>query len=255
MPRAKDLDIIAPDDIVVENKPLPKPKKVKKVKKKTKKISHVTPSVKLEPPETPKLSNDIRQKVYTLAGTTSHSLSSFLARPKVFSFQEKEDEEEIIVVLRQHWFTNVSWILTAILMAFLPLLLGIIPLFSFLPYNYQFVAIVFWYLIVFMFAFEKFLTWYFNVYIITDERIIDIDFYNLLDKKFSEAKLSMIQDVTSRVSGLSQTIFNYGNVLIQTAAEITEICFEKVPDPPRVIKILQQLRQEEELEAIEGRVR
>lgn len=252
MPRSKDLDTIAPDDLVVKPEttlPISKPQK----KQKTKKISQGK-NIEFSPPRV-KLNEAMRQKVYDLVGKTNHSLSSFLARPKIFSFEEKEDEEEIILVLRQHWFTNVSWVVIAVFMLFVPLLLRFVPLFSFLPPNYQFVAIIFWYLVTFMFAFEKFLTWYFNVYIITDERVIDIDFYNLLDKKFSEAKISMIQDITSRVSGLSQTLFNYGNVLIQTAAEITEICFEKVPNPPRVIKILQQLRQEEELEAIEGRIR
>jgi hypothetical protein len=93
------------------------------------------------------------------------------------------------------------------------------------------------------FTFEKFMTWYFDVYIITNRRVIDIDFINLLTKKFSEAELSKIQDVTSEVSGVSQTVFNYGNVLIQTAAEINEIHFTKIPHPDRVVKIIQELTE------------
>jgi hypothetical protein len=93
-----------------------------------------------------------------------------------------------------------------------------------------------------------------NVCIITDERVIDIDFNNLLEKKFSDAKISMIQDVTSRVAGVSQTLFNYGTVLVQTASEVNELVFEKIPNPDKVIKVLQLMRQEEELEAIEGRI-
>ena len=97
----------------------------------------------------------------------------------------------------------------------------------------------------FAFTFEKFLSWYFNVNIITDQRVIDIDFNNLLDKKFSEAELSAIQDVTSRVIGVGATLFNYGDILIQTAAELNQIIFGKIPNPEKVIKVLKELRGED----------
>jgi hypothetical protein len=55
----------------------------------------------------------------------------------------------------------------------------------------------------------------------------------------------MIQDVTSAVIGAIPTVFNYGNVLIQTASEVNEIVFERVPNPEKIIKILQELREKE----------
>ena len=50
-------------------------------------------------------------------------------------------------------------------------------------------------------------------------------------------------------------MFNYGDVLIQTAAEIPEVEFEAVPMPDLVAKVLRELRIEEEVEKLEGRVR
>lgn len=253
MPRAKDLDTVAPDDIVspIPARPVPKTKKTKKHQK-----SAVGAS--LAGAHTPKnsVSGSYRQKVYELIkGTTAHSLSAFLARPKVFTFQNRDDDEEILLVLRRHWFTNISWILTAILMALAPLIFPLIPFLNFFPARYQLILLLFWYLITFAMAFEKFLSWYFNVCIITEERVVDIDFYNLLYKKESEAKISMIQDVTVSQGGVSQTVFNYGSVLIQTAGEIPTIEFQLVPDPGLVLKVLQQMRGEEEQEALEGRTK
>jgi len=106
-----------------------------------------------------------------------------------------------------------------------------------------------------MYLFEKFLSWFFNMTIITDERIVDIDFVNLTSKKVSDADLDKIQDVSFTNAGAIGTIFNYGDVLVQTAAEVSEFIFERVPDPAEVAKILQRLRTEEKIEAIEGRVR
>jgi hypothetical protein len=138
-------------------------------------------------------------------------------------------------------------------MSLAPALLRFVPLLSFFPPNYQAFAVIFWYLITIIFAYEKFLTWYFDVYIITTERVIDIDFDNLLTKKFSEAEIFVIQDVSSQVSGLSQTILNYGTVLIQTAAEINQILFVKVPNPEIVVKVLDELRHKEGNTLVGGR--
>jgi hypothetical protein len=253
MSRSTDLDIIAPDDKIAGPAPEPEAKNITPAQPSELPSPPVSPSPVVEAHSTPVPHtgfNDpnFTKKVYNILGHTHGSFSSFLVKPDVFNFGEKDDEEEIVLVLRPHWFTNVSWILTAIAMLFVPTLLQFVPLLSGFSPKYQFVSVFFWYLVTFAFSFEKFLSWYFDVYIITTERVIDFDFYNLLDKKFSEAGLTMIQDVTSRVSGVSQTVFNYGNVLIQTAAEINEIHFEKVPNPDKIIRIISELRQAEEAE-------
>jgi len=239
MPRAPDLDTIAPDDPVVVVSAKPKKTTIKK-----------TPSS----PDS--RDQKFRQKVYQLIkGATKHSLSSFLARPKVFTFDFRDDDEEIILVLRRHWFTNIPWIFVATIMLFSPLLVPATSILDFFPTEYQLILAIFWYLLTFAIAFEKFLAWYFNVFILTEERVIDIDFFNLLDKKLSEAKISMIQDVTSKTVGVSQTLFNYGAIFIQTASEIPVIVIDRIPNPNLVLQVLQQMRSEEEQEALEGRLR
>ena len=68
-----------------------------------------------------------------------------------------------------------------------------------IPTNFKFVFIMIWYLISMAYTLESFLTWFFNVYIVTDERIIDIDFYNLTYKEVSDANLDKIEDVTYKM--------------------------------------------------------
>lgn len=230
MPRSKDLDTIAPDDPITSK---PKKKSVSKSK-----------------------NLDYRQKVYKLIkGATKTSLSSFLARPKVFTFDSREDKEEIILVLRRHWFTNLSWMATTIILALIPLFIPIFSPFDFLSDSFIRLLEIFWYLITFAFAFEQFLSWYFNVFILTEERVVDIDFFNLLYKKVSEAKIDMIQDVTASQIGVPQTLFNFGKVLIQTASEVNQIELNNIPNPNLVLKVLQQMRTEEEIEKMEGRIK
>lgn len=213
MARTKDLDEIAPDNHIIFDS---KDKKIEK--------------------------NNDQDQVNLILNTKKHS-RSFVVHPKNFSFAEQDDTEEILLVLRPHWFTNVSWILTLIFFIFISVFISFIPLPEFIPKNYKFISILFWDIFVFIFGFEKFLAWYFNLFVVTNQRVVDISFKNLLDKKFSEAGLDMIQDVTSRVAGVAQTFFNYGNVLVQTASEVNEIIFEKVPNPEKIIRLLQELRE------------
>jgi len=57
------------------------------------------------------------------------------------------------------------------------------------------------------------------------------------------------------MGGVIRTVFNYGDVLIQTASEVPRIEFSSVSKPDLVAKVLRELRVEEEQEKIEGRTR
>lgn len=185
-----------------------------------------------------------------------HAFSAILSLPSTnVRFQTQEPEEQILMILRAHWITNLTWVFIGLLLFFAPIVLSFFPLLGSFPPRFQLMFVVVWYLILLMYVFEKFLSWFFNMTIITDERIVDVDFINLTTKKVSDADLDKIQDVSYGNSGAFGAIFNYGNVLVQTAAELVEFVFENVPDPGKVADVLQRLRTEEKIEAIEGRVR
>lgn len=240
MPRVSDVDTIAPDDqITSTSTPTPpKPKTISKniVKTSSTKKQSVTTS------PAPSSLDSVVESVYKILGHTPHPFSSTLIHPHVFDFQERDDDEVVLVVARQHWFTNLRWILASVLMILTPSLFRFVPTLIEIPAAYMFIGYLFWYLITFAYAFESFLSWYFNVYIITSKRVIDIDFNNLLTKKYSEATIDAIQDVTSVVIGAIPTVFNYGNVLIQTASEVNELEFGRVANPEKIIRVLQEVR-------------
>lgn len=186
---------------------------------------------------------------------TVNPLAAYVSSPRNIRFENQEAKEEIVLLLRRHWVTNISWILLATLMILAPFFLRFFPLLTFLPARFQVMAVIIWYLLTIAFIFEQFLSWFFNVYIITDERIVDIDFYSLLYKEVSDCKIDRIQDVTYKMGGVARAVFNYGDVFIQTAAEEPQFEFLAVPKPDRVAAVLRDLVTEEEKERIEGRVR
>ncbi|MFZ5932734.1 MAG: hypothetical protein ACOYT7_01495 [Patescibacteria group bacterium] len=212
------------------------------------------PDIFINPPEEKK---EPEQKVgkHKVPGHTHNPLAAYCYQPDAVNFETKEKEEEVILLLRQHPIILVPRALVLTLMIITPLLLTVFPIISFLPANFQLITFLAWYLVTTAFALESFLTWFFNVYLITDERIVDIDFLNLIYKEVSDANIDKIQDVTYKMGGVVRTLFNFGDVLVQTAAEVPNFEFLAVPKPDEVAKILQELRIEEEQEKLEGRVR
>jgi hypothetical protein len=89
--------------------------------------------------------------------------------------------------------------------------------------------------------FERFLNWFFNIHIITNKRVVDMDFDHLLHRNISEAPLRNIEDITYSVSGAIQTVFNFGTVTVQTAAEQRELEFNRVAEPAKIQDLLSDL--------------
>lgn len=180
---------------------------------------------------------------------------SFLAKPETITFEDKEENEQVVLVLRQHLVTQVKPTLFILFCAFFfPWLFSISGLLPSLPLRFQLGFEIFWFCLIISMFIHQFLIWFFNVYIITDERIIDVDFHSMISRDISSAKIENIEDVTSKAAGPLAAIFDYGTILIQTAGEQTEFEFEAVPQPAKVSKLLNELLLEEEREKIEGRV-
>ena len=172
---------------------------------------------------------------------TGNVLSAFLSLPKATKFDAQEKGEEILLLMRRHWITNTWWVLASTALAIVPLFLfpplfrGDFPAFS---AKAVLLTVVLWYLLVIVFAFESFLDWYFNVAILTTKRVVDVDFSWPLYRNVSEAELDKIQDVGYVISGFGATIFNYGDILVQTASEITRFVFTAVPNVDKAHDII-----------------
>lgn len=98
-------------------------------------------------------------------------------------------------------------------------------------------------LFVWLFAFFSFIDYYLDVWIITNERIINIEQEGFFSRTISEERLFRIQDVTSEVKGVFPTIFRFGNIYIQTAGEKERFVFEQVPEADAVRELIIKLAE------------
>lgn len=164
---------------------------------------------------------------------------AYVENPINFRFEGQDTTEKILLLLRAHPITNLAWIIGAILLFFLPFFLPSFLAFlgidiSFIPPSYQLALLIINYLLVLVIVFEGFLNWYFNVYIVTDKNIVDVDFHSILFKNIDVGPLRNVEDVSSSMGGILQAIFHYGNVFVQTAGATKNIDFISVPLPHQV---------------------
>ncbi len=150
-------------------------------------------------------------------------------------------DEKLVIFLRRHWLTLTNLFGAFLLLTAVPVGLAVTfweqlngwlqdpilgPVITVLAGMY---AVSVW-----LFAFMEFTDWYLDTWIVTTERIINVEQNGLFNRTASELHLINVQDVTSEVQGLVKTFLNFGNVYIQTSAERDRFNFKDVPHPERL---------------------
>ena len=170
----------------------------------------------------------------------SHSfLHSFCVKP-AYKFETQHISEQVILVLRAHPITQLPWIINSLVLITVLFFLNFLFL-NFLSTSQTVFVNIFGFAFIFAYIWFNFLSWFFNVGIITNERIIDIDFHMVIYKEVTETQLSKIEDVTAKSGGFFASVFNYGNIFVQTAGTEVNIEFHNVPKPSEVTKIINSL--------------
>ena len=167
---------------------------------------------------------------------------SYLRNPKI-KFETSEPTEKALLLVRSHPFTQIYWVINV----FIFFILFVITNF-FIPSYFSFVQVLFFdvFFIIFTLSYIwfNFLSWYFNVGIITDKRVIDINYFNILYKEITVARLENIQDMTVKSGGYFEAFFDFVTIHIQTAGTEDNIEFTSVPKPSEVVKIINNLMEE-----------
>jgi hypothetical protein len=175
-----------------------------------------------------------------------HLFSAFKKDPDGVDFKDKEGEEKIILFIRRTFISNFRWLffgsLLLILPLFLPLFLRFFPNpFPILSNMFYLFLGIFYYLVVATYWFINFIGWYFNIALVTDKRVIDINFSNLVYKDVAATKMNLVQDVSFSQIGAIRTFFDYGDVLVQTAGNLDNFIFESAPQPENIVHIVEDL--------------
>lgn len=136
-----------------------------------------------------------------------------------------EDRESIHLIVRPHWIVILIQFSIIAILFFAPLLLllaretyeklGVARPFWALA---LFASSIYWLLLLLFLYFSLILYWL-DTWVITDERIVDIEQKGLFHREVSEFMLRRVQDVTVETRGLLASLLHFGDIKVQTAGE------------------------------------
>lgn len=135
------------------------------------------------------------------------------------------ENEKMLLEVRKHWFMvaapSLSFVFLFLVppgvLYFLPQIKLIIRLPEIVPFVYFILTL--YSMVVALLLFHLWTNYYLDMWIITNERIIDIEQHGLFQREVAEIPLSRVQDVTVEVHGIIETFLKFGTIRIQTAGE------------------------------------
>lgn len=149
--------------------------------------------------------------------------------------------EAIDLVVRRHWFTIIAASAVLALLLFAPLVVILVRERSELLKTAPLALIgwgsTLWWLLILLLFYIELISWWLDVWIITTERIIDIEQKSLFHREVSEIPLTKIQDVTLETPGLIASLLHFGNVTVQTAG-LESFTIREAHYPERVKELL-----------------
>ncbi|MFA6603243.1 MAG: PH domain-containing protein [Patescibacteria group bacterium] len=155
----------------------------------------------------------------------------------------KLKEGEIVVMILRHFpLVYAPRVLAGLLLVSAPFFF-MVPLFAMRGFGVP------WGLFIFaasvlaglLHSLKTFVVWYWNAFIITNLRVIDVDQRGFFERTVSEAAYDKVQDVSYKIKGFWGTLLNYGTLIIQTAGTTSNLELEYARDPKEVQHLLSEI--------------
>ncbi len=154
---------------------------------------------------------------------------------------ELEQDEQILLQVRKHWFVIGMQLFAIVLVAILPSILYVavvtlVPLkFDISGYtNFAVALYTAWLLICWMALFSVWTNYYLDVWTVTNKRLIAVDQRGFFFRTTASFRLERLQDVIVSVNGILASLLDYGELELQTAGEERNFKATGLPSPGNI---------------------
>ncbi|MFA5211033.1 MAG: PH domain-containing protein [Patescibacteria group bacterium] len=98
-------------------------------------------------------------------------------------------------------------------------------------------------LVAFVIFFRAYFLWKKNIFVITDNRIVDIERRSLVEKTVSEIYYNQIEDIAVEMKGFFASIFKYGDIILYIKKTKFKIIAPKIKNPVKIQQLLNSLKE------------
>lgn len=161
-------------------------------------------------------------------------------------FTDQFDDEEVLLVFRKHPVVMRRAIIYASLLLLLPVLyVGGLTYFKAdnppsIPFFFGCLALGI--LLFFVVMFYAWIGWNFSIYIMTNQRFIQMSQKGLWKRSVIDIGLDKIQTISYEVNGLQETLLGFGTIVIQTY--VGELVIHEVHHPKHIQKQMSHILRE-----------
>lgn len=154
-------------------------------------------------------------------------------------FEDQFDDEEVLFIFRKHPIVMRRGLILGLLI----LLLGTVPSIFNPQYSVYFIGLGAGALVGGLVFLPSWIGWYFSVFIVTDQRLIQITQKGLFNRSVVDMGLGQIQMVNYQVSGLMETMLGFGTIMMQTF--VGDLVIHEIHHPAGIQKkLLEVLRKQ-----------
>jgi hypothetical protein len=154
-------------------------------------------------------------------------------------FEDQFDDEEVLFVFRKHPIVMRR----GLIFGLLAVLLGTVPSLIKPEYSVYFIGLLCGLLLGFLVFLPSWIAWHFSVFIVTDQRLIQITQKGLFHRSVIDMGLAQIQMVNYQVSGLQETLLGFGTIMMQTF--VGDLVIHDIHHPAAIQKkLLEVLKQQ-----------
>ncbi len=152
-------------------------------------------------------------------------------------FQDQFDDEAVLYVFRKHPVVMRKGLVFGLLGP----VVGVLPaaIKPALGFGYFFGGLGAGFLLGMIIMLPSWISWYFSVFIITNQRFIQIIQKGFFHRSVADIKLQQIQSISYELSGLQQTLLGYGPIKFQTY--IGDFIIHDVHHPGKIQKKIQTI--------------
>ncbi len=161
---------------------------------------------------------------------------------------ELEPGEHVVLQVRKHWFLFLAELLPYAILAVVPFALPKLLLFApptapyaaFFAYDTALTRAVLgiWLLVTWTSAWNAFTRYFLNVWVLTNQRIVDIKQRGYFNREVSSLFLSRVQDVTTNVVGVLPSLLGLGDISVQSAGTVDEFHMNGIPRPEQMRDVI-----------------
>ncbi|MDQ3065266.1 MAG: PH domain-containing protein [bacterium] len=158
-------------------------------------------------------------------------------------FKEQFDDEEVLLVFRKHPVVMRKALIYSSIGLLIPTLYTFILTVIYennpekLPsVNFFFGSLGLGFVLAAVIMFPFWISWYYSVYIVTDQRLIQITQKGMFNRSMVSFGLNQIQMVNYEIGGFEETVLGFGTIVIQTY--VGSLTIHHVHHPAKIQKEL-----------------